>query len=47
MDESLDMGKIIYREKVGISTCKPADEVSAKILERELGHLPESHPFFQ
>ncbi len=35
VDESLDMGKIIYQEKVDISACKSADEVSAKILERE------------
>jgi phosphoribosylglycinamide formyltransferase 1 len=35
VDETLDGGKIIYQEKVDISGCKSADEVSAKILERE------------
>ena len=35
VDESLDMGPILYQEKVGISDCHSADEVSAKILARE------------
>ena len=35
VDESLDMGPVIYQEKVDISDCKSAEEVSAKILERE------------
>ncbi|MEM2137974.1 MAG: phosphoribosylglycinamide formyltransferase [Candidatus Anstonellaceae archaeon] len=40
VDESLDGGKIIYQEKVDISGCKSADEVAAKILEREHVGLP-------
>ncbi len=35
VDESLDGGPILYQEKVDISECKSADEVSAKILARE------------
>jgi len=35
VDESLDMGPVIYQEEVDISDCKTAEEVSAKILERE------------
>jgi phosphoribosylglycinamide formyltransferase-1 len=35
VDESLDNGPILYAEKVDISDCKSADEVSAKILLRE------------
>ena len=33
--EDVDGGKIIYQEKVDISECKSAEEVSAKILKRE------------
>lgn len=40
VDESLDGGPIIYQEAVDISGCKSADEVSAKILEREHVGLP-------
>ncbi|MFH1095659.1 MAG: phosphoribosylglycinamide formyltransferase [Candidatus Micrarchaeota archaeon] len=35
VDETLDNGPILYQEKVDISECKSADEVSAKILARE------------
>ncbi len=35
VDESLDGGPVLYREKVDISDCHSADEVSAKILLRE------------
>ncbi|MFH0737640.1 MAG: phosphoribosylglycinamide formyltransferase [Candidatus Micrarchaeota archaeon] len=35
VDESLDAGPIIYQEAVDISMCRSADEVAAKILERE------------
>ncbi len=35
VDESLDGGPVIYSEKVDISDCKSADEVSEKILARE------------
>ncbi len=40
VDESLDGGPIIYQEKVDISDCKSAEEVSTKILEREHVGLP-------
>jgi len=40
VDESLDGGPIIYQEKVDISGCKSADEVAARILEREHVGLP-------
>jgi phosphoribosylglycinamide formyltransferase-1 len=40
VDESLDGGPIIYQEAVDISGCKSADEVSARILEREHVGLP-------
>ncbi|MCX8196882.1 MAG: phosphoribosylglycinamide formyltransferase [Candidatus Micrarchaeota archaeon] len=40
VDETLDGGKIIYQEKVDISDCKSAEEVAAKILEREHVGLP-------
>ena len=42
VDESLDGGKILHQEKVDISACKTADEVAAKILEREHNGLPET-----
>ncbi len=35
VDESLDAGPILYQEKVDISGCKSAEEVSEKILARE------------
>jgi phosphoribosylglycinamide formyltransferase-1 len=35
VDESLDNGPILFQEKVDISSCKSADEVSARILARE------------
>ena len=35
VDESLDGGPILYQEKVDISDCKSADDVSSKILARE------------
>jgi phosphoribosylglycinamide formyltransferase-1 len=35
VDESLDNGPILYQEKVDLSDCKSADEVSARILVRE------------
>jgi len=35
VDETLDGGPALYAEKVDISDCKSADEVSAKILGRE------------
>lgn len=35
VDESLDAGPVLYQEKVDISQCKSADEVSSRILERE------------
>jgi phosphoribosylglycinamide formyltransferase-1 len=41
VDDSLDGGPIIYQEKVDISDCKSADEVSAKILGREHDALPK------
>ena len=40
VDESLDGGPIIHQEQVDISGCKSADEVAAKILEREHVGLP-------
>lgn len=40
VDDSLDGGPIIYQEKIDISDCKSADEVSAKILQREHLGLP-------
>jgi len=40
VDQSLDGGAIIYQEEVDISECKSADDVSAKILEREHIGLP-------
>jgi phosphoribosylglycinamide formyltransferase-1 len=41
VDESLDAGPIIYQEAVDISDCKTAEEVAAKILEREHVGLPK------
>jgi len=41
VDSSLDGGPVIYQEKVDISGCKSADEVAAKILEREHVGLPK------
>ena len=41
MDESLDGGPVIYQESVDVSGCKSADEVAAKILEREHVGLPK------
>ena len=41
VDESLDGGKTIHQENVDISGCKNADEVAARILEREHIGLPE------
>ncbi|MDO8340332.1 MAG: phosphoribosylglycinamide formyltransferase [Candidatus Burarchaeum sp.] len=41
VDESLDGGPVIYQESVPISDCKSADEVAAKILEREHAGLPK------
>ena len=38
--DSLDAGPIIHQEAVDISDCKSADEVAAKILEREHVGLP-------
>lgn len=35
VDETLDGGPILYQEKVDISSCRSADEVSALILKRE------------
>jgi len=40
VDDSLDGGPVIYQEAVDISDCKTADEVAAKILEREHVGLP-------
>lgn len=40
VDESLDGGPIIHQEQVDISGCKSADEVAARILEREHMGLP-------
>ena len=40
VDESLDGGPIIYQESVPIADCKSADEVAARILEREHVGLP-------
>lgn len=40
VDASLDGGAVIRQEKVDISGCKTADEVAAKILEREHVGLP-------
>ncbi|MEM4554912.1 MAG: phosphoribosylglycinamide formyltransferase [Candidatus Anstonellaceae archaeon] len=40
VDETLDGGKIIYQEEVDISDCKSAEEVAAKILQREHVGLP-------
>jgi phosphoribosylglycinamide formyltransferase-1 len=39
--DSLDAGPIIYQEAVDISECKSAEEVAAKILEREHVGLPK------
>jgi len=41
VDESLDVGPIIYQEKVDISGCKSADEAADKILAREHSGLPK------
>jgi phosphoribosylglycinamide formyltransferase-1 len=41
VDESLDGGPILYQEAVDISTCRGAEEVSAKILERERKAYPK------
>ena len=41
VDESLDGGPVIYQESVDVSGCKSADEVAAKILEREHVGLPK------
>ncbi|MEM3399789.1 MAG: phosphoribosylglycinamide formyltransferase [Candidatus Micrarchaeia archaeon] len=41
VDESLDMGPVIYQEAVDISDCNTTDEVAAKILEREHIGLPK------
>jgi len=35
VDETLDGGRIIYQEKVDISSCKSADEAAAEILKHE------------
>jgi phosphoribosylglycinamide formyltransferase-1 len=40
VDESMDGGPIIYQESVPIHDCKSAEEVAAKILEREHLGLP-------
>ncbi|VVC02774.1 Phosphoribosylglycinamide formyltransferase [Candidatus Burarchaeum australiense] len=41
VDESLDGGPVIYQESVDIGGCKSADEVAARILEREHVGLPK------
>jgi len=41
VDDSLDGGAIIWQEAVDISDCESADEVSARILEREHAGLPK------
>ncbi len=41
VDATLDGGPILYQEKVDISGCKSADEVSQKILAREHAAYPK------
>lgn len=41
VDESLDGGAVIWQEAVDISGCRSADEVAAKILQREHEGLPK------